>query len=84
MSLSTSLRALKADNGYRNVVAACRPCNNRKGATAADNFLRGLYRDGLLNAEDLQARLDALGRLRAGELRPTFDGSFNESSGFAV
>lgn len=74
----------EGDNGYRNVVAACRACNNRKGATAADDFLRNLYRDGFLNADDLRARVDALGRLRAGELKPVFDGSFKERSSFAV
>lgn len=27
------------DNGYRNIVAACRGCNNQKGAMAADDPL---------------------------------------------
>lgn len=36
----------EGDNGYRNVVAACRQCNNRKGPNAAEDFLRTLYRDG--------------------------------------
>lgn len=63
------------DNGYRNVVAACRGCNNRKGSTAAEGFLRSLYRDGILSAEDLQARIEALGRLGRGELKPLVRGS---------
>lgn len=63
------------DSSYRNVVAACRACNNRKGSTPAETFLRSLYREGLLSADDLQARIEALGRLRTGELKPSFGGS---------
>jgi len=60
------------DNSYRNVVAACRQCNNRKNSTLVDDFLRILYREGLLSLADFNARLAALARLRAGELRPRF------------
>jgi len=59
------------DNSYRNVVAACRSCNNRKGATKAEDFLRDLYRDGYLSEADLEKRLPLLLRLQRGELRPT-------------
>lgn len=58
------------DNSYRNVVAACRQCNNRKGAGSAEEFLRALYRDGLLSQEDVQDRMSNLVRLREGELKP--------------
>jgi hypothetical protein len=58
------------DNSYRNVVAACRACNNRKGPTDVRDFLRGLYRAGLLSQEELEDRLGALARLEAGDLRP--------------
>jgi len=57
------------DSSYRNVVAACRRCNNRKKAKAED-WLRLLYREGLLNDQDLQNRLKNIERLRAGELKP--------------
>jgi hypothetical protein len=57
-------------NAYWNVVAACRSCNNRKGAVAADEYLRTLYRDGLLSAEDFGARRAALEALRRRELKP--------------
>lgn len=60
----------KGDNSYRNVVAACRQCNNRKNSTNAEDFLRVLYREGILSAEDLKGRLSHLERLQAGELRP--------------
>jgi hypothetical protein len=58
------------DNGYRNVVAACRECNNRKNDSTAEDYLRGLYRESFLSAGELQARLLKLGELRTGELKP--------------
>lgn len=58
-------------NGYRNVVAACRQCNNRKGSTPAEDFLRTLYREKLLSADEFEGRISHLERLRAGELRPS-------------
>lgn len=57
-------------NGYRNVVAACRQCNNRKNASAADDWLRTLYRDGLLGAPEFEERLSHLQQLKAGLLTP--------------
>lgn len=61
------------DNGYRNLVAACRQCNNRKGAERVEDFLRVLYRDGLLSHDEFQERTAQLVRLRNGELRPVVD-----------
>jgi hypothetical protein len=60
----------EGNNGYRNVVAACRQCNNRKNDIPADEFLRGLYRDGFLGSPELQERLSQLDKLRRGELTP--------------
>ncbi len=57
-------------NGYRNVVAASREANNRKGAMPADEFLRKLFRDGFLSASEMEDRLLQLNRLKAGELKP--------------
>lgn len=57
-------------NSYRNVVAACRRCNNCNGANLVDDFLRSLYRDGILSGDDLQSRIALVGRLRTGGLRP--------------
>ena len=62
----------EGNNTYRNVVAACRDCNNRKGNLSADEFLRGLYRRGYLSATDFEARSDALTQLRSGDLKPSF------------
>ena len=47
----------EGSNGFRNVVAACRACNNRKGSMAARDFVRSLYREALLNADELQQRI---------------------------
>jgi hypothetical protein len=58
------------DNGYRNVVAACRECNNRKNDSSAEDYLRGLYRESFLSSDELQERLLKLGRLKSGELKP--------------
>lgn len=58
------------NGSYRNVVAACRRCNDRKGAAEAGDFLRQLYREELLNESELADRLQGIRRLQAGELRP--------------
>jgi 5-methylcytosine-specific restriction endonuclease McrA len=60
------------NNGYRNVVAACIQCNNRKGATAAEDYIRALYRDGFLNEGEFKQRLAMLVKLAEGELKPDF------------
>jgi hypothetical protein len=60
----------EGNNGYRNVVAACRHCNNRKGKSDAEDFLRVLYREGFLSGDEFEQRVSHLQRLRAGELRP--------------
>lgn len=57
-------------NGYRNVVAACRECNNRKNDSTAEDYVRMLYRESFLSAAELQDRLVKLSRLRSGELKP--------------
>ncbi len=58
------------NNTYRNVVAACRQCNNRKGSTDVEDWLRILYRDGFLAEAEFRERTSHLERLRAGELKP--------------
>ena len=57
-------------NTYRNLVAACRRCNNRKDSESAEDFLRLLYRDGLLSRDDLATRLAELAKLKEGALKP--------------
>jgi HNH endonuclease len=60
-------------NSFRNVVAACRQCNNRKGSSTVEDWLRTLYREGFLDAATFEDRLSHLERLRAGELSPRAD-----------
>jgi hypothetical protein len=57
-------------NGYRNVVAACRSCNNKKNKRSAEDHLRNLYRDGLLAEEEFGLRLQQLTKLQEGALKP--------------
>lgn len=58
------------DNTYRNVVASCLSCNNRKGKTSAEDFLRSLYRNGYLSEAEFDGRNKAFRSLREGALRP--------------
>ena len=59
------------DNSFRNIVVACHECNTCKQDTAPADFLRTLYRDGLLSKEDLRARSEALAELQAGDRKPS-------------
>ncbi len=61
----------EGDNSFRNVVAACRRCNNRKNSTLVEDYLRSIYRDGILSGDEFAIRISLLAQLRSGELRPT-------------
>lgn len=63
----------EGDDTYRNLVAACRDCNNRKGDASAEDFIRGLYRKGYLSAQEMENRLTRLQLLKDGELKPNLD-----------
>jgi hypothetical protein len=58
------------DNSFKNLVASCRQCNNRKDSSPADDFLRRIYRDGLLSQSELADRLNQLKQLQLGNLKP--------------
>ena len=58
------------NNSYRNVVAACRECNNRKNDSSVEDWLRTLYREGFLGPAEFEERLSHLQRLREGLLKP--------------
>lgn len=60
----------EGSNSYRNVVAACRRCNNRKSSAQAADFLRMLYRDGILSGDELPSRLALLESLASGNYKP--------------
>ncbi len=63
-------QVVELNNSYRNIVAACHDCNTQKqGADGAD-FLRALYRRGVVSQAELGDRLDAIERLRSGHLVP--------------
>jgi 5-methylcytosine-specific restriction endonuclease McrA len=63
-------RARGGQNGYRNLVSSCAECNAQKGERGAEDFLRWLWREGRLSADELSGRLRALAMLAAGKLRP--------------
>ena len=63
-------QAAKYDNSYRNIVVACHTCNKSKGESTAPDFVRKLYRDGVLNEKELQQRLGAIEDVQSGQLAP--------------
>ena len=66
----TIAQANGRNNSYRNVVCSCHECNTTKQAQAAADFLRSLYRKGVLSQAELENRLTALEQLQAGKLVP--------------
>lgn len=62
-------------NSYRNIVVACHECNARKQALIAEDYLRMLYRDGLLGQSDLKERLEMLSQVAAGSIVPVIAGT---------
>jgi hypothetical protein len=58
------------NNSYRNIVVSCHSCNKKKGGQNAQDYLRAIYRQGLLGDEELGLRLHALERLQSGQLVP--------------
>ncbi|MGO9607061.1 MAG: HNH endonuclease [Candidatus Binataceae bacterium] len=57
-------------NSYRNLVACCHECNAVKQTSSAEDFLRALYRRGLLDGLEFDARRVALEQLKTGRLLP--------------
>ena len=60
----------RGNNSYKNIVATCHKCNTRKQGADAEDFLRGLYRKGVLSESELEGRLSAMKALRQGDLKP--------------
>jgi len=58
------------DNTYRNIVAACHECNAWKRDMNGSDFIRNLYRRGILNLKDLEQRLKTINLLQNGKLKP--------------
>ena len=65
-----SCQANGKDNTYRNIVCSCHECNTTKQAQPAADFIRSLYRKGVLSQAELENRLSALDQLIAGNLLP--------------
>jgi len=63
-------RIAGTDNSYRNIVVACHSCNTTKQSRDAADFIRSLYRRGVLSQVELEQRLSALENLKAGRLLP--------------
>jgi hypothetical protein len=58
------------NNSYRNLVAACRQCNNIKKDREATDYLRSLVRSGRLSDGEFVERLEMLQKVIAGEVLP--------------
>jgi len=58
------------ENSYRNIVAVCHECNSKKAGKNGEDFLRSLYRDGILSQKDLEQRLSIIERVVGGEIKP--------------
>lgn len=72
-------RAELGRNSYRNLVSSCVDCNSQKGERPAVEFVRSLYRDRRLSAQELTGRLRALDDLAAGKLIPPLPVTRNHS-----
>src|SRR5207245_1896655 len=68
-------KASLGSNSYRNLVSCCLDCNSLKADRDAVEFVRSLYRDRRLSAEELTGRLRALDDLAAGKLIPPLEPS---------
>ena len=60
-------------NSHTNIVATCHECNSLKQEKSAEDYIRLLYRKGVLSQDGLSARLARLALLRAGELAINVD-----------
>lgn len=58
------------NNSYRNLVASCRTCNNKKDNLDVNDFIRKLYRDNIISDIELTTVTEKLERLKNGELKP--------------
>jgi predicted transcriptional regulator len=58
------------NNSYRNIVAACHDANALKQGQVAEDFIRSLYRSGILNLDEMEGRLRAVEALKSGKLIP--------------
>lgn len=60
----------RGGDSYRNIVAVCHECNSKKAGKNGDDFVRSLYRDGVLSQKDLEKRLAMIEQVMGGEIKP--------------
>ena len=58
------------DNSYRNIVVSAHDINALKQDRDAEDFLRLLFRKGMLSPSELEERMEALRLLKSGRLTP--------------
>jgi len=58
------------NNSYRNIVATCHECNSTKTGKNGDDFVRLIYRKGIISGTDLENRLLLIEKIKTGEIRP--------------
>lgn len=58
------------NNTYRNIVATCHECNSIKSGKNGQDYLRDIYRKGIISSSELEERLQAIEKLNKGELKP--------------
>jgi DNA-binding transcriptional ArsR family regulator len=63
------------DNSYRNIVACTFEANTRKGDKDPIEFLRQVFREGIISEEEFKAQVELLKQISSGELKPDLVGS---------
>ena len=58
------------NNSYKNIVCSCHECNTTKQSMPASDFIRSLYRKGVLSQPELENRLLALEQIQNGKRPP--------------
>ena len=58
-------------NNYTNIVASCHRCNTIKQGNSAEQHIRQLYRNNLLDQNEFNSRLKAIEDLKNGRLKPS-------------
>ncbi|HNY63223.1 MAG TPA: HNH endonuclease signature motif containing protein [Bacteroidales bacterium] len=58
------------NNTYKNIVATCHECNSIKSGKNGQDYLRDIYRKGIISSSELEERLQAIEKLKNGELKP--------------
>jgi len=61
------------DNTYKNIVASCFDANSRKNDKSADEFIRSLYKLGIISLADFQELKEKISMLEAGKLQPEIE-----------